>query len=95
MDPKSPVDPWTSDCVTATELEELAIRMVDIWIGELQRASELRPDATVQEVEEFKTVVVDTILRSFKTIEGFQERLKTGTKSEVVEIIGRYLQAIS
>jgi hypothetical protein len=95
MDPKCQAGQWTNDIVTATELEELAIRMVDIWIGELQRARELRPDATVEEVEEFKTTVVDTILGSFKTIEGFQERLKTGTKAQVIEIIGRYLQAIS
>jgi hypothetical protein len=95
MDGKSRAGEGTSDVVTVAELEELAIRMVDIWIGELQRAGDLRSDVTVQEVEDFKTTVVDSILGSFKTIDGFQERLKTGTKVQVLEIIGRYLQAIS
>jgi hypothetical protein len=40
-------------------------------------------------------LVVDSVLNLFKTVDGFKERVKTGTKAEVVEIIGRYLQAIS
>ena len=83
------------EIVTAAELEELVVRMVDIWMGEMQRGGELRPNATVEELEEFKTTVANSILNLFKTVDGFKERVKTGTKAEVVEIIGRYLQAIS
>jgi hypothetical protein len=83
------------EVVTVAELEELVVRMVDIWMAEMQRGGELRPNATVEELEEFKTTVVDSILNLFKTMDGFKESIKTGTKAEVVEIIGRYLQAIS
>jgi hypothetical protein len=95
MGPKSQAEEAKIDVVTTTELGELAIRMVDIWVGELQRAGELRPDTTDREVQEFKTIVVDSILDSFKTLGAFQDRLKTGSKAQVIEIIGRYLQAIS
>jgi hypothetical protein len=95
MGAKSKNDSHQREVVTVAELEELVVRMVDIWIGEMQRGGELRPNATVEELEEFQRTVVDSILKLFKTVDGFKESVKTGTKAEVVEIIGRYLQAIS
>jgi hypothetical protein len=84
-----------NEVVTPGELEELVGRMVNIWIGEMQRKGELRPTATDQELDEFKATVVDSILSLFRTVDGFKESLRAGTRAEVVEIIGRYLQAIS
>jgi hypothetical protein len=43
-----------TEVVTARELDELIARMVGIWVGEMQRADELRPTATVEELEDFK-----------------------------------------
>src|SRR5215210_997266 len=84
-----------ADVVTPAELEELVVRMVGIWVGEMQRAGELRPSATAEELEDFKRTVADSILNLFRTIDGFRESARTGTKAQVMEIIGRYLQAIS
>jgi hypothetical protein len=92
---KSKHVPAFKEVVTVAELEELVVRMVDIWMGQMQRGGELRPTATVQELEEFKATVVDSILNLFKSMDGFKEHVTTGTKAEVVEMIGRYLEAIS
>jgi hypothetical protein len=84
-----------TETFTAAELEELVGRMVAIWIGQMQRQGELRTNATAEELEEFKATVFDSIMNLFKSVDGFRESLQAGTKAEVVEIIGRYLQAIS
>jgi hypothetical protein len=94
LDSRSPGS-GSSEVITAAELRELVLRMVGIWMSEMTRKGEIRPDAAAEEVEEFKSVVVVTLMNLFETVDGFKESLRTGRKAEVKEIIGRYLQAIS
>jgi hypothetical protein len=58
-------------------------------------AASYGPTRLWKSLSDFKKTVAEAVLNLFTTVDGFRERATTGTKAEVMEIIGRYLQAIS
>ena len=79
---------------TASELKRLAVDLVAIWVGEMIRNSEIHPDTTPDDIEEFKSIATATIMTLLKSVDGLEDSLLHGTKATAVGFIGWFLRAV-
>jgi hypothetical protein len=80
--------------MTLVEVEGIVTQLVSIWVGQLQRSGEIRPDASDAEIQDFKDGVVVTVMQMFRDV-GILDDLLTGTKTNLMELVAEYLKKIS